>query len=162
MNEQVFWETIESSWADSPELYQERAEALETNDDELLEELVKATDGEVLENYKKRLRAFDKDTLTKFTHILEEKLFKIDREEIQEYTDGSDDGFLYCRCFIVAMGERYYEMIYENPEKATMNLEAEIFGFSAYEIYQEKFDEEFERNSIHCIESCSNKEGWKS
>ena len=162
MNEQTFWQTIESAWEESPEFYEKRAKAVETNDGALLEELIAATDGEVLKNYKIRLRAFDKDALTEFIHTLEEKLFKIDREEIQEYTDGSDDGFLYCRCFIVAMGERYYKMIDENPSKATMDLDAETFGFSAYDIYEENFGEEFERNSIYCIESCSNQEGWKS
>lgn len=162
MNEQIFWGTIELSWADSPEIYEKRANALETNDSELLEELVTATDGKVLENYITRLGACDKDTLTKFIHILEEKLFKIDRKEIHEYTDGSDDGFLYFRCFIVAMGEQYYKMIDENPSKASIELDAEIFGFSAYDIYEDKFGEEFKRNSIHCIESCSNEKGWKS
>ncbi|CAN5683514.1 hypothetical protein BH20ACI4_BH20ACI4_29630 [soil metagenome] len=160
MNEEMFWETIESSWKDSPELYKLRSEALETNDEELLEALSEELEEEILENYNKRLFSLDKEKLTKFIHILEEKLFNIDREEIQEYTDGSDDGFLYGRCFIVGIGEQYYNLIDKNPSKATMDLEAENFGFSAYTIYQQKFGEEFERNSIHCIESCSNPQGW--
>lgn len=162
MNEQIFWETIESSWADSPELYKLRSKALETNDGDFLEELSSEVEVKILENYKARLSQFDKENFTEFIHILEEKLFKIDREEIQQYTDGSDDGFLYCRCFIVAMGEQYYNSVDKNPSKATMDVEAETFGFSAYSVYQEKFGEEFDRNSIYCIESCSNKDGWKS
>lgn len=162
MTEKIFWETIESSWADSPELYALREEALETNDEELLEELSQGIDDKIVESYNKRLFSFGKEDFTGFIHILEEKLFNIDREEIQEFTDGSDDGFLYCRCFIVGMGEKYYNLIDKNPSKATMDLEAEIFGFSAYTIYQEKFGEEFERDSIYCIESGSNTEGWNS
>ena len=40
-----------------------------------------------------------KDELLQFDRILERKLYDIDRSEIHEYTDGSDDGFLYCRGF---------------------------------------------------------------
>jgi len=40
-------------------------------------------------------------------------------------------------------------------------LEAQGFGFEAYFLYEKLFNEEFERNSIHCIESGSNPEGWK-
>lgn len=160
MTEQKFWEIIESAWTDSPKLYNLKTKALETNDEELLEELSGEVGETILENYNKRLILLDKQKFTEFIHILEEKLYRIDREVIHKYTDGSDDGFLYCRCFILAMGERYYNMVDENPSKATMDLEAEIFGFSAYKVFQEKFGEEFDRNSIHCIESCSNKSGW--
>lgn len=53
-----------------------------------------------------------------------------------------------------------YPMIDKNPKKATMDLEAEGFGFAAYQVYEEKFGQEFNRNSVHCIESCSNEEKW--
>jgi len=160
MTEQKFWEIIELSWADSPKLERQRAKALKSNDEEILEELSGELEGTILGNYNKRLLALDKDDLTKFIHILEERLYNIDREEIQEHTDGSDDGFLYCRCFILGMGQQYYSMVDKDPSKATMDLEAEIFGFSAYEQYEEKFGEEFDRYSIHSIESCSNEKGW--
>src|SRR5438045_295846 len=118
MKEQEFWEIIEASWADSPKLNKTRAKALKTNDEELLEELSGELEETIIENYTKRLLMLEKETLTSFIHILEEKLYKIDREEIQEYTDGSDDGFLYCRCFILGMGEQYYNMIDAKPSKA--------------------------------------------
>ncbi len=161
MTEQKFWEIIEMSWADSPKLDKQRAKALKNNDEELLEELSGELEDTILENYNKRLLALNKEDLTKFIHILEERLYNIDREEIQENTDGSDDGFLYCRCFILGMGQQYYNMVDKEPSKATMDLEAEMFGFSAYSIYEEKFEEEFERYSIHSIESCSNENGWR-
>lgn len=160
MTEQECWRIIESSWEDSPKINEVREKALKTNDEDLLEELSGELEEEILENYNKRLLELEKDSFTDFIHILEEKLYKIDREEIQEYTDGSDDGFLYCRCFILGMGEQYYNLIDTNPSKATMDLEAESFGFAAYKVYEEKFGEEFERNSVYCIESCSNQEGW--
>ncbi len=161
MTQQKFWEIIELSWADSPKLDKKRAKALKSNDEELLEELSEELEETILENYNKRLLALDKDELTKFIHILEERIYNIDRQEIHEYTDGSDDGFLYCRCFIVGMGQNYYDMIDKNPSKATLDLEAESFGFSAYKQYEEKFEEEFDRYSIHSMESSSNQNGWK-
>jgi Protein of unknown function (DUF4240) len=162
MTEQIFWKIIELAWADSPKLHNLRAKSLESNNEELLEELSGELEETIIENYKKRLLLLNKEDFTKFIHILEEKLFNIDHEEIHDYTDGSDDGFLYCRCFILGMGEQYYYMIAKEPSKATMDLEAESFGFSAYQIYKQKFGEEFDRNSIHCIESGSNKNGWIS
>lgn len=162
MNEQAFWGIIESSWADSPELYNLRTKALETNEEAVLEDLSRGIEEEIVQNYREKLLLLGKEEFTNFIHILEEKLFAIDRKEIQEYTDGSDDGFLYCRCFILAMGESYYNAVNTNPSKATMDLEAETFGFLAYKIYEEKFAEEFDRYSIHNIESCSNIGGWKS
>ncbi|MDQ3634836.1 MAG: DUF4240 domain-containing protein [Acidobacteriota bacterium] len=162
MNEEKFWKIIESSWADSPEIYALRTKALENNEEKLLEELSGKLENEIFENYNERIKSLEKYDFTNFIHILEEKLYIIDREEIQEYTDGSDDGFLYCRCFIVGMGEKYYTLVDKNPSKATMDIEAESFGFSAYTVYEKKFGEEFERNSIHCIESCSNTDSWTS
>jgi Protein of unknown function (DUF4240) len=161
MTEKEFWEIIELSWKDSPNSDKKRAIALETNDEELPEELSECLADEILENYKKRLFLLNKQELTDFIHNLEERLFIIDRKEIQEYTDGSDDGFLYCRCFILGMGEQYYKMVDNEPAKATPDLEAEDFGFLVYKVYEEKFGEDFERNSIYCIESCSNHNGWK-
>ena len=161
MTEQDFWEIIELSWADAPTINKKRMKALKSNDEELLEALSGHLEGKILENYNKRLFELDKDGLTQFIHILEERLYNIDRQDIQEYTDGSEDGFLYCRCFILGMGEQYYKMIEQDPSTAAMDLEAESFGFSAYGVYKSKFGEEFESNSIYCIESCSNPDGWK-
>ena len=160
MNETVFWEIIESSWADSPRLNKKRAKALISNEEELLAELSEELSETILENYNKRILKINKDDLTAFIHILEERLYNIDRKNIHEYTDGSDDGFLYCRCFILGMGKQYYDMVDNDPSKATMDLEAEIFGFSAYQQYEEKFEEEFDRYSVHNIESCANENGW--
>lgn len=162
MTEKEFWEIIELSWLDSPKLHKKRAKALKTNDEELLEELSEELWGTILENYNKRLFQYSKKDLTEFIHILEERLYNIDRKEIHEFTDGSDDGFLYCRCFILAMGEEYYNMIDKKPSKSTFDLEAETFGFSAYQVYEKKFGEEFDRYSMHSIESCSNNNGWNT
>lgn len=160
MNEFKFWHIIEDAWAASPALLEMRNAVLKTNDAVLVEDLTGEVYGSITNNIRDLLLELNKEELTAFNHIMEEKLFRIDREDIHQYTDGSDDGFLYCRCFIVGMGRAYYEMIEENPSKATCDAEAEIVGFIGYMVYLELFGEEFERNTVHCIETGSNTRGW--
>lgn len=161
MTLQNFWNIIENAWQDSRELNIKRLAVFESNDEKLLGELSMELEGAILENYKRRLLQLDKEEFTSFIHHLEERMYHIDREDIHEYTDGSDDGFLYCRCFIVGMGQHYYDMVDNNPPGAAMDLEAELFGFSAYGIYEEKFGEAFERYSYHSMETCSNSDKWQ-
>nr|WP_295871593.1 DUF4240 domain-containing protein [uncultured Chitinophaga sp.] len=160
MNEANFWQLIETAWSSSPELNAARRLALRTNDPFLLESLSYELTDVIGECLRQLLETLDKPALTAFILLMEEKLYHIDRHEVQQYTDGSDDGFLYCRCFIVGMGEAYYNGIDSNPALATMDVEAESIGFIGYEVYLEKFNESFSRNSQYCIESGSNKKGW--
>lgn len=160
MNETNFWQIIETAWTASPELNAARKLALRTNDPLLLEALSYELSDVIGENLRQFLEPLDKEELVSFNHIMEQKLYHIDRQEIHRYTDGSDDSFLYSRCFIVGMGEAYYNGIDSNPALATMDVEAESIGFIGYEVYLENFNESFQRNSLHCIETCSNKKGW--
>lgn len=160
MTEDKFWQIIETAWSKVTTLHIIRAIAVKTNDKDLLQELSSAMEEQILPYFKEALAELDEATLTAFIHFTESKLYQIDRQEIHQYTDGSDDSFLYCRCFIFGMGEAYYKMIDKSPKKASMDLEAEFFGFVAYQVYKEKFGQEFDRNSVHCIESCSNEEKW--
>ncbi|RFS24980.1 DUF4240 domain-containing protein [Chitinophaga silvatica] len=160
MNEFQFWQIIEDAWAASPALLEKRNEVLRTNDAAIIEDLTGEVYGTITNNIHDILLKLNREELIQFNLVMEQKLFQIDRKEIQEYTDGSNDGFLYCRCFIVGMGKDYYEMIDQNPSAATYDAEAEIVGFIGYMVYQELFNEEFERYTIHSIESCSNPEGW--
>lgn len=162
MTEKKFWQLIDAAWEDSPRDNLKRMVAVQYNNEDELEDSCGILLDEIIPNFEKRLKQLNKEELTQFIHIMEERLYHIDRKEIHEFTDGSDDGFLYCRCFIIAMGKDYYDMIDQDPSKATADLEAEDMGFIAYRIYQEKFGEEFVRNSIHCIESGSNIDAWSS
>jgi hypothetical protein len=45
------------------------------------------------------------DELATFDRILERQLYEIDRADIHAATGGSDDGFLYSRGFVVALGQ---------------------------------------------------------
>ncbi len=162
MNEQKFWELIEEAWQDSPLLNDLRQQALQTNDASLFEGLSFGLDDEVVESMEERLRKLSQEELTLFNHLMEEKLYRLDREEVHKYTDGSDGGFLYCRGFIVGMGEKYYRMVNANPRKATMDAEAESVCFVGYAVYEQQYGREFPRNSLFNTESGSNPEGWGS
>jgi len=160
MTTEKFWSIIEATWSKIPTLHIIRAIAIKTNDKELLKELSSAMETQILPHYKEALAKLDKASLTSFIRFQEAKLYQIDRQEVHQYTNGSNDGFLYCRCFILGMGEAYYNMIDKHPQKATVELEAENFGFQAYWLFEEKFGQTFDRNAVHSIESCSNEEKW--
>lgn len=155
-----FWNIIELTWKDYPELDAIRQEVIKTNEEDELFHLSNELCDSMLEGYRKRVGALSKEEMTSYIQHFEERMYHIDRQEIHEYTDGSDDGFLYCRCFIVAMGKAYYTMIDEDPSKATADVEAEIFGFEGYNIYKAVFNEEFDIYQYHSMETCSNTEHW--
>ncbi|HTU91900.1 MAG TPA: DUF4240 domain-containing protein [Gemmataceae bacterium] len=158
MDESRFWSLIESAWQTvggktkarqklaEAKLSEERAYALV----ETLEEVIPA-----LQAFLDQLSAED---LLAFDRILERKLYDIDRAEIQEHTDGSDDGFLYARGFIVATGKGYYDAVNAKPAIALMDLECEEMCYLSSHLYREKFGE-MEGSGIS-RESCSNKAGW--
>jgi hypothetical protein len=71
-------------------------------------------------------RALPGDELTSLDRVLERKLYDIDRTDIQAVTDGSDDGFLYARGFIVAMGRDFYDAVVGDPQVAVLDAECEV------------------------------------
>jgi hypothetical protein len=158
MNESRFWSLIESAWQSvggktktrqqlaAGKLSEEKAEALV----EQLEEVIAALRGQLDQLSAKELLAFDR--------ILERKLYDIDRAEIQEHTDGSDDGFLYARGFIVAAGKGYYDAVNARPAIALMDLECEEMCYLSWHLHREKFGEMPASNLSR--ESCSNRAGW--
>lgn len=162
MNDTNFWGMIESAWEAAViggalksrqklaagKLSQSKAEDLQN----VLEEVIPILKGQL-----DRLSVED---LLTFDRILEQKLYAIDREDIHEYMDGSDDGFLYARGFIVAAGQEYYDAVLTKPSTALMELECEEMCYLSWHLYEEKFGDmplsEISR------ESCSNKAGWPS
>lgn len=158
MDESRFWSMIEAAWrkvggkAKSRQrlaqgrLSEGRAFALQ----EELEEVIPAL--------REQLAALSADELHAFDRILERKLYDIDRADIQERTDGSDDGFLYCRGFIVAMGREYYEAVRANPAVAVMDAECEEMCYLSWHLYREKFGEV--PPSDISRETQSNSAGW--
>src|SRR3982751_1746731 len=96
---------------------------------------------EVIPALRESLEQLPSPELLAFDRILERKLYDIDRSEIQEHTDGSDDGFLYCRGFIVAAGKAYYDAVNTDPSRAMMDLECEDLCYLSARVYLKKFGE---------------------
>ena len=148
------WEMIEDAWATAaPKLAKARAKPTE-------KELSKLDAGaeKMCDVLRTALKKLDKDALLAVDRQLERALYQIDRQEIQEVTDGSDDGFLYCRGFIVAMGKTFYDAVDKDPSKAICDAECEEMCYLPWHVYREKFGEP--PSSKISRESCSNEDGW--
>ena len=158
MKEEIFWTMIESAWqvvGGKLKARQRLAEGRlsEEKAEELMESLLEVTPA-----LSEQLHQLLADELLSFDRILEKKLYDIDRAEIQEYTDGSDDGFLYARGFIVAAGKSYYEAVNAKPSIAVMDLECEKMCYLSWHIYKDKFGPMSPSGLSR--ESCANKAGW--
>lgn len=140
MDESRFWSLIEVAWGAvggkakprqklaAGTLSEERAYALQ----EVLEEKVTPA-------LREQLAGLPAADLMEFDRVLERKLYDIDRADIHERTDGSDDGFLYCRGFIVGMGRAYYEAVAANPDRAVTDAECEEMCYLSWHLYRERF-----------------------
>lgn len=109
-----------------------------------------------------RCRGLPADALTSLDRVLERKLWEIDRADIHAATGGSDDGFLYSRGFIVAMGREFYDAVAGNPEMGVPYAECEEMCYFFAHLYQERFGEFPDTGSGISRESGSNLTGWIS
>ena len=158
MNETQFWAIIESAWHVVGLMLETRQNlTLGTHSPENVEELLIALES-VIPAIRKQLNLLSREDLLAFDRILERNLYALDRADIQEQTDGSDDGFLYARGLIVAMGKAYYDAVNTTPSLALMDMECEEICYLSQEVYKESFGtlppSEISR------ESYSNRAGW--
>lgn len=126
MDDNHFWSMIEAAWqvvGGKSKARQKLADGKLSED--RAEELVEALDEEVIPALREQLGQLTAADLLAFDRILERKLYDLDRAEVQEHTDGSDDGFLYARGFIVAAGKGYYDAVNAKPSVALPDLECE-------------------------------------
>jgi hypothetical protein len=159
MDEKRFWSMIEDAWKGVEGSAASRKQLAEGElDEEGAQRLVHQSWAEAVPALQAALEQLPKDDLLQFDRILERKLYDIDRSEIQEHTDGSDDGFLYCRGFIVAAGQAYYDAVSKDPSRAMMDLECEDLCYLSARVYSEKFGEM--PDSGISRESASNPAGW--
>jgi hypothetical protein len=142
MDEKRFWSTIEKAWegAEGSGAARERLARGEL-DQGNAQQLAQQSWTVAVPALQAALECLPKDELLHFDRILERKLYDIDRSEIQEHTDGSDDGFLYCRGFIVAAGQGYYDAVNKEPSRALMDLECEDLCYLPVRVYSKKFGE---------------------
>lgn len=159
MDSQRFWKMIEDAWNAAGDHRSERKllAAGELSEEQAYE-LQEALD-EVIPSLKIALDKLSQEELLAFDRILEKKLYNIDREEVHEVTDGSDDGFLYARGFIVAMGKGFYEAVNKDPSKALTDFECEEMCYLSFHLYTKKFGEMPNVSEIS-RESGSNQSGW--
>ena len=99
------------------------------------------------------------DELTDHDRVVERKLYDIDRADVHEVTEGSDDTFLYTRGFIVAMGRDYYEAVLADAEVALDVRFEEMCYFFAH-FREKRFGEWPETGSGISRETGSNEAGW--
>ncbi len=162
-DEDRFWSLIESAWASlGPEPAAIRHRLLHRGPDHDEDDLYSL--GPWLDPFLDRLRAMSADLssieLTDLDRVLERKLFDIDRADVQEVTDGSDDGFLYARGYIVASGRAFYEAVKADPEVAIPDAEHESMCYIFDRMHRKKFGDYTETGSGISRESCSNQSGW--
>jgi len=159
MDETRFWSMIEAAWQSIGGKTKPRQQLVEGKlSDEKCESLMETLEEEVIPALTEELQLLTPEALSQFDRILERKLYEIDRAEVQEATDGSNDGFLYARGFIVGMGRTFYDAVNANPSLAIMDMECEAMCYISWHIFCEKYGEmppsEISR------ESCSNRAGW--
>jgi hypothetical protein len=72
------------------------------------------------------LRGKTEAELASFGECLSRQLFAIDGRTYADnagIAGGSDDGFLYARCYVVAKGRGFYEAVKANPKKMPKSLD---------------------------------------
>ncbi|MFI9008275.1 DUF4240 domain-containing protein [Actinosynnema sp. NPDC053489] len=159
-----FWAMLEDTWATlgpepnevrralakrdvSVDAFEEAAE-LEGHLDAVLRALAHACDG------------LPAEELTALDRVAERKLHEIDRADLHAVTDGSDDGFLYARGFVLALGREFYEAVARDPRVAVEDAECEAFCYFFARLHEQRFGDFPETGSGISRESASNPAGW--
>jgi hypothetical protein len=158
-----FWDLVESAWAAcGPEAAAVRRALVV--DGPAADEDSRYALGAWTDQFLAHLRRLSADLssaeLTDLDRVLERKLYDIDRQEIQEHTDGSDDGFLYCRGFIVAAGQEFYRAVDADPAMAVMDADLEEMCYFFAHLHDERFGGFPDTGSGISRASCSNRDGW--
>jgi len=161
-----FWASIEQAWSTVDD-GGARARLLTPSSDDsedryaLAEELDKHMDA-MLAALRDILNTYTSRRLCVWDAYCERALYDIDREDVHAALDGSDDGFLYARGFVVAAGRAYYDLVNKNPAKyGIMDAECEEMCYFGAHVHQDRFGEWTPKSGIS-RETCSNKEGWKN
>jgi hypothetical protein len=128
-----FWELVESAWAAcGPEATRARRALVE------------------------RDPAADGDDLYALDAWMDQFLAQLG----QRCTDGSDDGFLYCRGFVVAVGRDFFDAVNANPAMAVLDAECAAMCYFFAHLHNRRFGKYPETGSGISRESVSNPDGW--
>ncbi|MEO6775017.1 MAG: DUF4240 domain-containing protein [Kofleriaceae bacterium] len=159
-----FWSLIDDAWATQSAEVNAARKALATRDPDT--EIDNAAVDEALDAVLVGLHAafanedFPEQELVAMDRVLERKLYDVDRADVQAVTDGSDDGFLYARGYIVALGKGFYDAVVAKPEIAICDAECEQMCYLPARVHDERFGVYPDTGSTISRESCSNTAGW--
>lgn len=163
-DEARLWSLIEAGWGLlGPELRQARQEMVTRPAGSQAETsaLTGALD-RFLDVLAGRCRTLTGAELTCLDRVVERKLWEIDQARIHAVTGGSDDGFLYARGFIVAMGREFYGAVADDPQMAVPNAECEEMCYFFAHLHRERFGDFPATGSGISRESGQNLMGWLS
>ncbi|GAA3462854.1 DUF4240 domain-containing protein [Saccharothrix longispora] len=164
-DEARFWTMLENAWAGlGPEANDlRRALAKRDTSTEAFDEAAQLEEhlDRVLVALREAAADLSSAELTALDRVVERKLHDIDRRDVHEVTDGSDDGFLYARGFVVALGQEFYEAVARDPRIAVEDASAESFCYLFAHLHSEKFGDYPETGSGITRESFANPAGWR-
>ncbi|MFF3867420.1 DUF4240 domain-containing protein [Micromonospora sp. NPDC001898] len=166
-DEARFWALVESAWEPlGPEARALRRALVERDPDvdDVDDVDVYALDASFapfLDNLRSLGAGLSSEELTALDRVMERKLYDIDRADIHAVTDGSDDGFLYCRGHIVALGQEFYEAVRANPALAVLDGSCESICYLFAHLHDKLFGGWPRTGSGISRESFSNPEGWR-
>ncbi|UGT53008.1 DUF4240 domain-containing protein [Nocardia asteroides] len=147
-----FWDLIETAW--------ERTGSAEARRALLDGEFDHALLGRFIDALRSLSTDLTSAELTALDRVAERALYEIDRADIQAITDGSDDGFLYARGFIVAMGREHYDAVRADPEVAVPDAECEELCYFFAHLHDKLYGGFPETGSGISRETASNPAGW--
>ncbi|WP_106398613.1 DUF4240 domain-containing protein [Actinocorallia populi] len=164
--EERFWGLVEAAWgASGAEVARARRALASRAPGTEAWDLLGVVDGALgafLRELAGRCGGASAEELTVLDRVLERKLHEIDRADVHAVTDGSDDGFLYARGFIVAMGRDFYDAVVRDPQMAVQDADCEAMCYFFARLHQERFGDHPDTGSGITRESCSNPAGWPS
>lgn len=176
-DEERLWALIEQAWSGAGESVNAARHALATRppvprtaetdtdqtEDPLGRQLMATVDaaGDAFIQQLRDLAAeLSSPELTALDRVVERRLYDLDREEVHDVTDGSDDGFLYARGFILAVGRDFYAAVDADPRLAVLDADLEAMCYLFAHVHEQKFGAWPESGSGISRETCQNPTGW--
>jgi hypothetical protein len=116
-----------------------------------------------------KLSTLGEEQIQGFEQRLAQLLYDLDGKVYADHageSGASADGFLYCRCYVVARGKNFYEAVLANPAKMpkSLNQWCESLLFVSQNAWAEATGDEPEDWSYHAsvdYETGGNKEAWQ-
>ncbi|WP_037559927.1 DUF4240 domain-containing protein [Spirillospora albida] len=162
------WALVEKAWEPlGPETNQARhalAHRAPTPEEDLYAEQLATVEGALegfLANLSTTARDLPPEELTALDRTVERLLHDIDRADVHQVTGGSDDGFLYARGFIVALGRDFYTAVTRDPRMAVPDAWCERMPYLFAHLHSERFGDFPDTGSRISRESFSNPHGWR-